>query len=350
MANTIPVAVVGVGHLGRRHAAIYAEMPSAELVCVCDHNEQVGRQVAAECRTRFVADYREVPGEVRAVSIATPTALHAEAGRYFLGRGTDCLIEKPLAEGITAANELVAAAETSNALLQVGHVERFNPALLAVQKYLDSPVYMEGTRISPFPFRSAQVGVIMDLMIHDIEILLHLAGSPVTEIRAMGAAVLCRSAEDVANVRLEFASGCVANVTASRVASNSARWLRIFTRESYISVDLLKRHALVRQKSPALENHLYDVENLSPEDVGPDPLTFVNEKLIRTLEPPVTERPPLQAELDAFLECVRTRKPPLVTGRHGLVAIQAAQRIREVMVTNVQRNDSGNVLFKPALG
>ena len=235
--DRLRVAVVGVGYLGRFHAQKYASLPGCELVAVADAHPDVGGAVASELGTRAVADYRELLGKVAAVSIVTPTAAHFEIARAFLESGTHVLVEKPITESVGQARTLVAAARQAGRVLQVGHLERFNPAIVAAEPHLRTPRFIDCQRLAPFRERGTDVNVVLDLMIHDLDIVQSIVGSEIEHIDAVGTPVFSPEI-DIANARIRFANGCVANATASRVSLKTERRLRIFQDDAYLSLDL----------------------------------------------------------------------------------------------------------------
>jgi predicted dehydrogenase len=223
----IRTAVIGVGYLGKFHAQKYAQLPNSHLVAVCDHNAETAAQIAADLGTQAVSDFDQLRDEVEAVSIVVPTQKHYAIAKEFLAAGKHVLLEKPMTTTVAEARELVELAEANSVVLQIGHLERFNPAVLALENIMHQPMFIESHRVAPFNPRGADVNVILDLMIHDIDIILDMVDSPVTNIRAKGVAVLSKDI-DIANARLEFESGCVANVTASRAGMKSERKMRLF--------------------------------------------------------------------------------------------------------------------------
>ncbi len=299
----IRVAVVGTGEFGRNHARVYREIESAELVGVYDQNPERAAKVAAEFQTKALRGLQDLRGLVDAVSVAVPTVEHAAVGCRLLEMGLDVLVEKPMATSLSEADELLEAAKRHHRILQVGHVERFNPAILAVEPILNHPLFFEVHRLGVFTPRSLDVDVIYDLMIHDLDILLALVKEPVTEVRAVGIPVLTDKV-DIAHARLEFAGGAVANVTASRVSTERVRKMRFFQQHEYISLDYARRDALrVGVKRP-----------------GPQP-EFAFEKL------PAQPVEPLRAELEAFVESARTRREPRTSGIAGRAALELAERV-----------------------
>jgi predicted dehydrogenase len=308
--NRIRVAVVGAGEFGRNHARVYGELPGAELVGIYDKNPERAKQIAAEFQTKAFASLEDLRGQVDAVSVAVPTVDHASVGCRLMELGLDVLVEKPMASDLSEADALIAAAKKFSRLLQVGHVERFNPAVIAVQPILNRPLFFEVHRLGVFTPRSLDVDVIFDLMIHDLDILLTYVNEPVTEVKAVGIPVLTDKV-DIAHARLEFAGGAVANITASRVSTERVRKMRFFQQHEYISLDYARRDALrVAVKKP-----------------GPQP-EFAFEKL----NAPAVE--PLHAELEAFLDSVRTRQEPRTGGRAGRAALDLAQRV----MTSIQEH------------
>ncbi len=301
----IRVAVVGVGEFGRNHARVYRELEEAELVGVVDTNAARASEVAAEFSTTTLPNLEALVGRVDAVSLAIPTADHARVGCALLELGIDVLVEKPMAVSVAEADALVAAATRHRRILQVGHVERFNPAVTAVERIVNRPLFFEVHRLGVFTPRSLDVDVIFDVMIHDLDILLALVKEPVVDLKAVGIPVLTDKV-DIAHARLEFTGGAVANIPASRVSTERVRKMRFFQHHEYISLDYARRDALrIRVRTP-----------------GPQP-DFSFEKL--------TTRPeePLHAELRAFLEAVRTRSEPRVDGMAGRRALELASRVME---------------------
>jgi len=302
-AKKIRVAVAGAGEFGRNHVRVYREIEGAELVGVYDQDARRAAAVAKEFQTKVLANLEELRGRADAVSVAVPTVAHAEVGCRLMEMGFDVLVEKPMAVNLAEADALITAAKKNKRILQVGHVERFNPAVIAVEPILNRPLFFEVHRLGVFTPRSLDVDVIYDLMIHDLDILLALVKEPVTEVKAVGIPVLTNKV-DIAHARLEFAGGAVANVTASRVSTERVRKMRFFQQHEYISLDYARRDALrVGVKKP-----------------GPQP-----EFGFRKLEAPAVE--PLRAELEAFVDAVRTRKEPKTNGAAGRAALELASRV-----------------------
>src|ERR1700726_4675654 len=299
----LPVAVVGAGEFGRNHARVYRELQNTELLGIFDRDTAKARAVADEFHTRVFGDLEELRRCVKAASVAVPTEAHSEVGCRLLDMGIDVLVEKPMATDLRQAGSLLSAAKRNQRILQVGHVERFNPAVIAVEPIVNRPLFFEVHRLGVFTARSLDVDVIYDLMIHDLDILLALVKEPVTEVKAVGIPVLTDKV-DIAHARLEFAGGAVANVTASRVSTERVRKMRFFQQHEYISLDYARRDALrVGVKRP-----------------GPQP-EFAFEKL------PALPVEPLQAELEAFIEAVGTRREPRTNGTAGRAALELAERV-----------------------
>jgi predicted dehydrogenase len=304
----IRAAVVGVGYLGRFHAQKYAQAAGCELVAVVDARADIGAAVGAELQTRSLTDHRDLLGGVDAVSVVTPTPAHFAIARDFLDAGTHVLVEKPITETPAQARELIALAARAQRILQVGHLERFNAAILAAEPYLKSPNFVECHRMAPYRERGTDVNVVLDLMIHDIDIVQTIVGAPITTIDAVGTPVFSDEI-DIANARIRFANGCVANATASRVSVKTERKLRIFEDDAYLSLDLQQKILTVIRKRAGTD--------------APGPLPVTIEE--HSLEPGDA----LKAEIDSFLSCIREGKPPVVPGEAGLTALETAIRITE---------------------
>ena len=297
----VRVAVVGVGYLGREHARLYAASGDVELVGVVDLHKSRAEEVAAQYNTRPFTDYREIVERVDAVSLAVPTTAHARMGVELLEAGVDVLVEKPIGSSIEEAQTLISTASRKNRVLQVGHVERFNPIVGVAREVATRPQFFEIHRLAAFSPRSLDTDVVLDVMIHDLDVVLSLVSSPVRDLRAVGIPVLSAKA-DIANARLEFDDGCVANLTASRVSFEKMRKLRFFQPHDYISIDYAsQRGSMVSLRTGRV------VE--------------------RKLEPEVDE--PLKLELCAFIDAVRHHRTPLVTGEDGLKALRLALSINE---------------------
>ena len=295
----VKVAVIGVGHLGEQHARLYAELEGVELVAVVDILESRAREIARLYKTSALTDYHDLVGKIDAVSLAVPTTDHARIGVELLEHQLDVLVEKPIASTVEEARSLMGAASRNNRILQVGHVERFNPVVALAREAATKPQFFEIHRLAAFSPRSLDIDVVLDLMIHDIDIVLSLVPAPVREVRAVGIPVLSSKA-DIANARVEFEDGCVANFTASRVSFEKTRKLRFFQPHDYISVDYASQ-------------------------TGTMVSLRMGKVLERKLEP--TNQEPLKVELAAFMECVQNRRKPAVTAEDGLRALELAMRI-----------------------
>jgi predicted dehydrogenase len=305
----IRAAVIGVGYLGRFHAQKYAGANSCELIGVVDARAEAREKVAAELGTAPFADYRELLGKVDAVSVVTTTPAHFAIARDFLAAGTHVLVEKPITETLDEAAQLIALAKSKGCVLQVGHLERFNAAILAADPYLTAPRFIECHRLAPYKERGTDVNVVLDLMIHDIDIVQTLVGgSPIVSIDAIGTTVFSDEI-DIANARIHFASGCVANTTASRVSMKTERKLRVIQDDAYLSIDL-------QQKSLTLMRRL-------PHKPQPGQLPVSIE------EQSFEQGDALKAEIESFLDCIRNGKPPVVGGEAGMQALETAMRITE---------------------
>jgi predicted dehydrogenase len=302
----IRAAVIGVGYLGRFHAQKYAQADGCELVAVVDPLAEAREQAAAELGVQALEAHRSLLGQVDAVSIVTPTPAHFAVARDFLDAGTHVLVEKPITETPAQARELIALAARAGRILQVGHLERFNAAILAAEPHLKSPRFIECHRLAPYRERGTDVNVVLDLMIHDIDLVQTMVGAPIASIDAVGTPVFSEEI-DIANARIRFANGCVANATASRVSLKTERKLRIFEDDAYLSLDLQQKIVtLIRKRAPG-------------EPPGPLPVTIEEQ----SLEPGDA----LKAEIDSFLGCIRAGKPPVVAGEAGLTALETAIRI-----------------------
>jgi predicted dehydrogenase len=302
--NKITSAVVGVGYLGRFHAEKYASSAKATLIGVVDIDEARATEIAASMGVEAFTDYRELFGRVRCVSIAVPTGFHYRVARDFIDAGIDVLVEKPLTADITEARELVRAAQANNVLLQVGHLERFNPAIRRLEGVIKDPKFVECHRLAPFVERGTDVDVVLDLMIHDIDVIASLVRAPVERVEAVGVPVLTDK-PDIANARIKFANGCIANVTSSRVSLKRERKIRFFQPDAYISIDYDQRKAQIFYK-PAPGAGWLDIRHETVE---------------------IKEGDALADEIESFLDCVGSRNLPLVGGAEALRALEIASTI-----------------------
>jgi predicted dehydrogenase len=309
--------VVGVGHLGALHAAKYAASPRAELVAVHDLVPERAHEAAARHGCRAAATLDELLATVDVVSIAVPAQAHADVGRRAAGAGVHMLMEKPLAADTPSARAIADAARLAGVVLQVGHLERFNPVFQDVRRLVDRPRFVEVHRLSPYAGRGADTDVVFDVMIHDLDLLADLVGEPVVRVEAVGVAVLSRHV-DIANARIRFAGGCIANVTASRVSLKRERKLRVFQEDAYVSVDFDQRSAVVARRKRAAAGEPGETADARSAE-GADPMTSIE------VEPlSFAAADPLAAEIDAFLACVTSGEPPAVGADVGLAALALA--------------------------
>ena len=301
--KTPRVGVVGVGHIGKNHARLYAELASAEFTAIYDTDRTVAEQRGTEFGVKPAESLEEFAEQVDAASIATPTNTHFEIARDLLSRGKHLLVEKPIADNTVDATELAELAAARGLVLQVGHVERFNPVLSALEKRLTNPRFIEAHRLSPYPNRSTDIGVVLDLMIHDLEIILHLVRSPVQTIDAVGVPVLSRG-EDIANARIRFENGCVANITSSRISPEQMRKIRVFQEDVYLSLDYQNQSGeTYRRTATGLEREEVEIEREEP----------------------------LKRELAAFIECAATGRAPKVSGFQAAAALELAVQITRLV-------------------
>ncbi len=312
--NKIRAAVIGVGYLGRFHAQKYAQIDGCELVAVVDDREATRTAVAAEVNARALHDYRDLLGRVDAVSVVTPTPAHFAIADAFLAAGAHVLVEKPITETPDQARALIGRAAAAGRVLQVGHLERFNAAILAAEPHLRTPRFMECHRLAPYKERGTDVNVVLDLMIHDIDLVQSLARSEIVSIDAIGSPVFSGEI-DIANARIHFANGCVANATASRVSLKTERKLRIFEDAAYLSIDLQQKIlTLIRKRQDATQ-------------AGQLPVSIE--------EASFEQGDALKSEIESFLDCIRLKKQPVVSGEDGLRALETAIRITEQVNANI---------------
>ncbi len=317
----LKASVVGVGHLGRHHARILAELEGVELVAVADSDEARGREIADRYGCAWQPEPVGLEQQVDFAVIAVPTSLHRQCAAPFLAAGKACLIEKPLAADAETCRQILADAEAGGAMVGVGHVERFNPAVRRAMELGIQPRFIEAHRLAPYTFRSTDVGVVLDLMIHDIDLCLAWIDADVVSVDAAGGATLSPS-EDICSARLRFANGAAANLTASRLSLKPMRRFRFFGPDSYVSVDSQDRYALLVQKAPG-----FDQEKVAAAAASGNPLEGFR-SLVQIEELQLDESEPLRAELEAFADAVRHQRPHLVTGTAGLRAVEIAHQIR----------------------
>lgn len=313
----IRVGVIGVGYLGYFHAQKYAKMTGVKLVGMADIRKERAEEVAAEFSCRAYSDYHALLKDVDAVSVVVPTASHFEVASVCMGEGVDLLLEKPMTTTLSEADELIAMAERLGIILQIGHLERYNPAIIALEQYLTRPMFIESHRLSIYKERGADVDVVLDLMIHDIDIVLSIVPSELTTIHAVGVPVVT-GRTDIANARLIFANGCTANVTVSRISRENMRRMRIFQPRTYISVDYAtKEIGVVRMESQPGSNGIPETRAVN--------FSFAEDDALRS-------------EIKAFVGCVRSRETPQVSGREGRRALGVAIEIISQINEHVKRN------------
>jgi predicted dehydrogenase len=302
MNDPLRVGIVGVGSIGKNHARIYSELPGTELAAVFDINRETAEAISRQYGVPVAATLEEFLDLVDAATVSAPTPNHYEIAKSLLNRQKHLLIEKPITETPDQAFELVKLARERGVVLQVGHVERFNPILSALEQRLTRPLFIEAHRLSPYPFRSVEIGVVLDLMIHDLEIILHLVRSPVKSIDAVGIPVLSKG-EDIANARIRFESGCVANVTASRISPEKMRKIRVFQQDAYLSLDY--------------QNQSGEMYRLVNGMISREPVEIEKDE-------------PLKCELLSFVECSRKGVQPVVSGSEAAAALELAIEITEM--------------------
>lgn len=310
--------------MGRHHARIYHELPDSELVGIVDANPERAAEMAAKFNTKAYPSVEPLLGKVKAVSVAVPTTSHVEVARPFLENGIAVLIEKPIAQDAASARALQQVARKCNTLLSVGHTERFNPVVRAMDRMQVMPRFIETHRISPFTFRSADISVVMDMMIHDIDIVLHLVKARPVRVDAVGVRVLARH-EDIANARVIFEGGCVANMTASRLALKTERKIRVFADEAYLSLDYQKKSGIAIKKDANLdllkmarESGAEELSQLVGKDFG---------SMVKVEPLEIDDMEPLRVELQSFLNSARSGEPPAVSAEDGVAAVELAEQI-----------------------
>jgi predicted dehydrogenase len=314
--NTLRAAVVGVGYLGRFHAEKYASLQTVELVGVADSDPARAAEIASQLGTAAYGDYRDLIGKVDLVSIVVPTRFHHTVASFFLNNGVHVLLEKPITATVVEARELISLAREKGLVFQVGHLERFNPAFTAVSDRLHRPGFIEAVRVAPFKPRGTDVSVVLDLMVHDLDIIRRFVGSEITAISATGAAVYS-SEPDIANARIEFACGCVANVTASRISLKSERKLQVFQEDAYIAVDFQNRTATVATRGEG--ESAPGVPAVNVEEIS------------------VPQRDQILAEIEAFIASVAQGTPVVVPGVDGMHALETALQIEEKIRESIAR-------------
>jgi len=333
-SGKLKIAVIGVGHLGKEHARIYSDMPDVSLAGIVDINKERGEEAAQRYNTKYYSSYKEILDKVNAVSVVVPTKSHYEIAKELLKNGIPVLVEKPMTGTVSEAEELIRLSKSNNTVLQPGYVERFNPAIQAIQKLDVSLKFIECHRLSPFTFRSADISVVLDLMIHDIDIILYLSKSKVKKIDAVGVNVISNK-EDIANARIQFENGCVANITASRVSFEPMRKIRLFSEDSYISLDYQKQEAMIYKKSPKLTLKSINVEDKDVSTIK-DLKGFVFGDLLKIERIKMDNQEPLKKEIESFVNCIKNGKNPVVSGEEGVNAIKTANIITDEIEKNLE--------------
>jgi len=322
-------AVIGAGKMGQIHAKVYHNLPLSELVAVVDVDAKKAKHLARKFRCDYFTDCAEILDKVDAVTIAAPTIYHKALAKPFIERGVACLIEKPLALDVDQAQEIVALAEKNNVTVAVGHSERCNPVVQAVKRLNVEARFIESHRISPYPFRSTDIGVVMDVMIHDIDIILSLAASKIKKVDAVGIGVIDTDKEDICNARIEFENGCVANVTASRLALKTERKVRVFSKQAYLSLDYFKKTGTIIKADTSNIEVVEKIRKL--KNAGKFELLKAGwTDLVHYETLQIDDREPLRVEQESFLKAVADKSlRPEATAGEGLAAMQCAQMILE---------------------
>jgi predicted dehydrogenase len=323
--TVIRTAVVGAGKMGSIHAKVYHELPESRLVAVVDSDAAKARALADRYGCHSYGDVSEILDQVDAATVATPTATHLDLAKVLLQRRIPVLVEKPLAASVPDGRRIVSLAKRYDTVVAVGHSERCNPVVQAMRRLAVEPKFIEAIRVSPFPFRSMDVGVVLDVMIHDIDIVLSLAGSPLRHVDAVGVGVI-GTEEDICNARLVFDNGCVASLTASRLAMKTERRLRVFTRQAYLSVDYLKKTGVVIRADSNRDMVRWIRQHRQAGDLDPAKVSWPDLVHVDPLQ--IDDKEPVRLEQEAFLRAVQDRSyRPQVTAEEGLAALRCAQRI-----------------------
>jgi predicted dehydrogenase len=335
MNASIRLGVVGTGSMGKNHARIFSEMPGAQFTAILDSNAETARQIAGHYGAKPVSTIEEFAEVVDAATIATPTTTHFDIAKALLDRGKHVLVEKPFTETPEQARALCDLAHERGLVLQVGHIERFNPVMSALEQRLSAPRFIEATRLSPYPGRSLDVGVVLDVMIHDLEIILHLVRSPWAQVDAVGVPILSKR-EDIANVRIRFENGCVANITASRISQDRLRKIRVFQPDAYLSLDYQKQEGyLLRLAQEGEKESTFLGKLLGAASGGTIVTEFAGKKIVR--EPvPIEKDEPLKRELVSFVECARAGAQPKVSGHEATAALELALEITRQIEANAK--------------
>ena len=329
-SSSIRLGVIGTGSMGKNHARIFASLPDAQFTAVLDERAEVAAEIAAQHGARAFAQLDAFADAIDAATVATPTVTHFSIAKALLERGKHVLVEKPFTETPEQARELCDLAQQRGLVLQVGHIERFNPVLSALESRLTRPRFIEATRLSPYPGRSLDVGVVLDVMIHDLEIILHLVRSPVAQTDAVGVSVLSKR-EDIANVRLRFENGCVANITASRISQDKLRKVRVFQQDAYLSLDYQNQSGYLLRLARDDEKESSFLGKILGVATDATIITeFAGKRIVR--EPvPEEQDAPLKRELADFVACARAGAQPKVGGREATAALELALEITRLI-------------------
>ncbi|MHC4556775.1 MAG: Gfo/Idh/MocA family oxidoreductase [Planctomycetota bacterium] len=326
MQNTkVRTAVIGAGKMGAIHAKVYAQLPQSDLVAVVDIDANKAKRLADQYNCQACTDYADILGKVDAITIATPTVTHLALAKIFIKHNIAVLIEKPLAFNVREGKKIVARAKKNNSVVAVGHSERCNPVAQAIKRLDIEPKFIEANRISPYPFRSTDVGVVLDVMIHDIDIILSLAASKIKKVDAVGVNVV-EEKEDICNARIVFENGCIANITASRLALKTERRVRVFSRQAYLSIDYLKKSGIIIKADPNINVLKWINEHKASGNFDLATVNWPDLLHIEQLE--IDDREPIRLQQEAFLLAVTNRAlMPEVSAQEGLAALECAQKI-----------------------
>ena len=320
----LKVAVIGVGHMGRHHARLYSEMPNVELVAVVDTNELVARDTAKKLNTNYYTNYSDIIGKINAANVAVPTSMHYPIAQHLLEEGIHLLVEKPVTNNLLEAEHLISIADAKSLIFQIGHTERFNPAVLELDTLINKPIFIEAHRMGHPTTRNLDIGVVLELMIHDINIILSIVNSTIVQINAVGLSVYSQH-EDIAQAQLLFENGCIASISASRVSAEKIRSLEITQDDAFLHLDYIDQNIILRKQ-------------VSSRYVFDQPRAMYQREFM-VQQPLISKDEPLRLELQHFIECVRTGAAPLVSGRDGKDALAVALQIRNEMVMTCSKEN-----------
>lgn len=314
--SQIKVAVVGVGHMGRHHARIYSELNQVELVAIVDTNEMLAKEISKKYDVKYYTDYRDILGRVDAVNIAVPTYLHYQIARDFLKCGSNILLEKPMTANLKEADKLIHITDTNNLILQVGHIERFNPAVMELKNFVTNPIFIEAHRMGPPTARNLDIGVVLELMIHDLDIILSLVDSNIKEINAMGLSIYS-DFEDIAQAQILFENGCIATLSASRVSAEKVRNLEITQEDAFLHLDYIDQNITLRRQVSS--TYIFDQPKA------------MHRREFMVEQPMIGKEEPLRLQIQHFIECINENKIPFVSGKDGRKALAVAMEILKNM-------------------